>query len=294
MKISIDPGAGPCFGVQKAIDKADEVLKEKSQLVCMGDLIHNESEISRLSQLGMFTNSLDEVLQQKPEMVLFRAHGEPPESYQLMKKNNIQIIDASCPIVLNLQRKIRETWEKIQTSGGQILIYGHANHAEVISLQGNCEHNAIIIESPDDVDQIDVSVPIYLFSQTTKYRSVYLQIRDMILQQLNQKGLDSSHFYFHDSSCKIVARRDEQLREFVKDKDVILFVSGSKSSNGKQLFQICKTLQSNSYFISRVEDVKPEMIVHKTHIGISGATSSPKWLLEEVAARIEAVLLENE
>lgn len=288
MKISIDPGAGPCFGVQKAIDKAEEVLKEKSSLICMGDLIHNESEISRLSDLGMISQSVKKVLEQKPKLVLFRAHGEPPSSYDLMEKENIQIIDATCPIVLNLQKKIREAYHKTQLNGGQIVIYGQRNHAEVISLQGNCENSATVIERLEEVDQLDLSTPIYLFSQTTKYRSTYNKIQKKITERMKADGIDSSHLHFSDSSCKIVARRDEQLQEFVKDKDVILFVSGSKSSNGKQLFKICKSLIEDSYFITQVEDVKKEMFIDKKNIGISGATSTPKWLLEKVADKVGA------
>jgi (E)-4-hydroxy-3-methyl-but-2-enyl pyrophosphate reductase len=290
MKISIDPGAGPCFGVQKAIDKAEEVLNKKSRLICMGDLIHNESENHRLSQLGMVNLNIEAVLEEKPEVVLFRAHGEPPESYGLMKKQQIDIIDATCPIVLNLQKKIRETHHLIKKSSGYILIYGQSSHAEVISLMGNCENTASIIEKLEEVHQLDLSQPIYLFSQTTKYRSTYQKIRDAILQRLASENIDSSRLHFHDSSCKIVARRDEQLQEFISDKDAVLFVSGSKSSNGKQLFEICKNTQPQSFFISYVEDVKAEMILNKKHIGISGATSTPHWLLQEVEKKVKEIL----
>lgn len=286
MKITIDPGAGPCFGVQKAIDKAEDILAHKKHLVCMGDLIHNEAEVSRLSNLGMITQSLNNVLEQKPELVLFRAHGEPPSSYDLMKKEHIKIIDASCPIVLNLQKKIQEAFEKSKLDQGQIVIYGQKDHAEIISLQGNCANTAIIIESLEDVDHLNLSTPIYLFSQTTKYRSTYKQIQERILERMSAAGIDSSHLYFNDSSCKIVARRDEQLQEFAKDKDLVLFVSGSKSSNGKQLFQICKSLLNDSFFITQADEVRKEMLIDKKNIGISGATSTPKWLLEEVYKKV--------
>jgi len=290
MKITIDPGAGPCFGVQKAIDKAEEVLKEKSNLVCMGDLIHNEAEISRLSDLGMTSLSADNVLKQKPDVVLFRAHGEAPASYDLMKREHIQIIDATCPIVLNLQKKIQEALEKSKLDQGQIVIFGQKDHAEIISLQGNCANTAVIIESIEDVDHLNLSTPIYLFSQTTKYRSTYKQIQERILERMHAEGIDSSQFHISDSSCKIVARRDEQLQDFIQDKDVVLFVSGSKSSNGKQLFKICKQLQTNSFFISRIDDIKEEMLVGKSNIGISGATSTPKWLLQDVAKKVAEIL----
>lgn len=286
MIISIDPGAGPCFGVQNAIDKAEEVLKEDSQLVCMGDLIHNEAEISRLSKQGMKTLSVNEVLDQKPQTVLFRAHGEPPESYELMKTQQIDIIDATCPIVLNLQKKIRETHQLLKTSIGQIVIYGNRLHAEVISLMGNCENSAIILENIEEVRKLDLSIPIYLFSQTTKYRSTYLKIRDEILKRMASEKIDSSQLHFFESSCKIVARRDEQLKEFIKDKDLLLFVSGSKSSNGHQLFQICLASEIESHFISHPEEIKEEWFFQKKNIGISGATSTPKWLLEKAEQQI--------
>ncbi len=289
MKTSIDPGAGPCFGVQKAIDLAEEVLNKKSRLICMGDLIHNESENHRLSQLGMVNLGMDAVLEEKPEVVLFRAHGEPPESYELMKKQQIDIIDATCPIVLNLQKKIRETHQSLKQTSGRIVIYGQKSHAETISLLGNCENSAQIIENIEEVKKLDLSKPVYLFSQTTKYRSTYLKIRNAILERINSENLDSSSLYFHDSSCKLVAQRDEQLQEFVSDKDVVLFVSGSKSSNGMQLFQICKNAQPHSFFISYTEDVKVEMIANKKNIGISGATSTPQWLLKEVENRVKEI-----
>lgn len=288
MNISIDPGAGPCFGVQKAIDKAEEVLKNHSALICMGDLIHNEAEIGRLSELGMKSQSIEQVLKQKPEIVLFRAHGEPPSSYDLLSKEKIEVIDASCPIILNLQKKIREAYKKCRINNGQIVIYGQKDHAEIISLQGNCKNSAIIIENIEDIHNLDFSRPTYLFSQTTKYRSTYKKIHNRIIDKMKSEGIDSSLLHFSDSSCKIVALRDEQLKEFIKDKDVILFVSGSKSSNGKQLFQICKSIQPKSYFISQTEDIKPEMILGKENIGVSGATSTPKWLLEDVAARLDS------
>ena len=286
MIITIDPGAGPCFGVQNAIDKAEEVLKENTPLVCMGDLIHNEAEISRLSELGMQTFSINEVLDQKPQTVLFRAHGEPPESYEQMMSLNINILDATCPIVLNLQKKIKETHQLLKNSPGQIVIYGNRSHAEVISLLGNCKNSAIIIENIEDVDKLDLSKPIYLFSQTTKYRSTYLKIRDEILKRMVSEKIDSTQFHFFESSCKMVARRDVQLQDFIKDKDLLIFVSGSKSSNGHQLYQICQASGIESHFISHAEEVKAEWFPQKKNIGISGATSTPKWLLEEVEQQI--------
>lgn len=286
MNITIDPGAGPCFGVQKAIDKAEEVLQKENSLICMGDLIHNEEEMDRLSAKGMSCVSSNEVLENKPDVVLFRAHGEPPASYKKMENKGIQVIDATCPIVLKLQERIHKAWLETKKNNGRIVIYGNRNHAEVLSLQGHCDHSAIVIEKLEEVEELPLENPIYLFSQTTKYRSIYLQIQENILLRLQAEGLDSSHLIFSDSSCKIVAKRDVQLQEFVKDKDLIVFVSGSKSSNGKQLFGICEQSGVESIFISRTTELKKEMFSNSQEIGVSGATSTPKWLLEEVKQKI--------
>lgn len=287
MNIEIDPGAGPCFGVERAIEKAESILNEKSVLYTVGDLIHNEAEVERLEKLGMKTIAMEQAISGEYPNVLFRAHGEPPSSYKNAKNANVQVEDATCPIVINLQKKVAETYSEIKDSKGQIILFGRKKHPEVISLLGHCDNSAIVIEKLEELDIIDFSIPIYLFSQTTKYRSEYCQIKEEIEKRLTALNLtDSSHFIFNDSSCKIVARRDEQLRSFLEDKDLILFVSGSKSSNGKQLFQICKNTGVETYFISRIEELNKECLVDKKNIGISGATSTPKWLLEEMRSRV--------
>lgn len=291
MKIEIDPGAGPCFGVERAIEKAESILKEKSVLYTVGDLIHNEAEVERLEELGMKTIDMDQAISGDYPNVLFRAHGEPPSSYLNTKNANVEVDDATCPIVIALQNKIAKTYAAIEEGRGQIILFGKKKHPEVISLMGHCENKAIVIENLEELKQIDFSIPIYLFSQTTKYRSEYYKIKDEIEKRLAELGIvDSSHFIFNDSSCKIVARRDEQLRGFVKDKDLVIFVSGSKSSNGKQLFQICKRTGVESYFISRIEELRKEWFVAKNNIGISGATSTPKWLLEEMSLRVKELV----
>ena len=288
MKIGIDPGAGPCFGVEKAIQMAETVLEEKQQLLCIGDLIHNDAEISRLENLGMKTIDLNEAIKTKAPSVLFRAHGEKPESFQLAKKNHINIIDATCPIVKKLQIQIEKTYHQLKNSNGQIVIFGSKSHPEIISLLGHCKGNAIIIENMDDIHKIDFAKPIYLFSQTTKYRSHYYQIKHAIENKIEESlNIHSSkNLIFHDSSCKIVAQRDEQLKEFIKDKDLIIFVSGKKSSNGRQLFQICRESNIPSYFISHSEEIDKDWFTGMKNIGISGATSTPYWLLTDVEKRI--------
>lgn len=286
MKIEIDPGAGPCFGVERAIKIAENTMLENKQLFCIGDLIHNEQEIKRLEKLGMKTIHLkDAIAKQIPE-VLFRAHGEAPSSFQIAKENNIKIIDATCPIVINLQNQIRKTYQKIKQTEGQIIIFGNRKHPEIISLLGFCEENAIIIDKLKGLDSLDFLKPIYLFSQTTKYQSDYYLIKEEIENRIQLLKKSSSHLFFHDSTCRLVAKRDKQLKEFIKDKDIIIFVSGKKSSNGKQLFQICKQSGIPSFFISKGEELKLEWFLGKVSLGISGATSTPYWLLDDVKDRI--------
>lgn len=291
MNIEIDPGAGPCFGVEKAIQKAESILEKESVLYTVGDLIHNEEEVERLEKLGMKTIGMDQAISGQYPNVLFRAHGEPPRSYQRAADAQIKVSDATCPIVIQLQKKIAETYQEIRETNAQIVIFGKKDHPEVISLLGHCDASAIIIGTMADVEQLDLKNPIHLFSQTTKYRSEYYKVKEEIEKLLEESSLtDSSHFYFNDSSCKIVARRDEQLREFILGKDLILFVSGSKSSNGKQLFQICRNSGIESHFISRIEELKSEYLEGKLKIGISGATSTPKWLLEKVKLEVELLV----
>lgn len=293
MKIEIDPGAGPCFGVERAIEKAESILKEKSVLYTVGDLIHNEAEVERLEKLGMKTIAMEEAVSGDYPNVLFRAHGEPPSSYLKTKNANVEVDDATCPIVIALQKKMAKTYAAIEEGRGQIVLFGKKNHPEVISLMGHCDNKVIVIERIEELGFIDFSIPIYLFSQTTKYRSEYYLVKEEIEKRLVELNiLDSSHFVFNDSSCKIVARRDEQLRSFVEDKDLILFISGTKSSNGKQLFQICKNTGVESYFISRIEELNKDYLIGKMNIGISGATSTPKWLLEEMSSRVKELATE--
>ncbi len=290
MKVEIDPGAGPCYGVERAIEIAEQVIHEKNHLLCVGDLIHNEQEMERLENLGLETVDLKVAISSHPPSILFRAHGEHPASYKAALAKGIKIIDATCPIVKKLQKQIEETCFRLKRNGGRIVIFGTKNHPEIISLMGFCEGNIIIIERLDEVDSLDLENPIYLFSQTTKYHSEYLLIKKRIQARLKAKGFQSStHLIFHDSSCKIVAKRDKQLGEFIKNKDIIVFVSGKKSSNGKQLFQICLQSKIPSYFISKPEDLVPDWFRGKVNIGVSGATSTPYWLLELFKKRMESL-----
>ncbi len=241
--------------------KIDPGLAQTDTLYSMGDIVHNGEEMLRLEQLGMQSVSFETALNNKPKQVLFRAHGEPPASYQKMEAAGISVKDATCPIVLKLQKDIAKVYEATKDNGSQILIFGKRNHPEVISLLGHCNNKAIVIEHAEDLEHIDFDKTLYLFSQTTKYKSDYQLLRNNIVKKLEAKGKDpKTSLIFNKSSCGIVANRDKQLREFVKDRDLMIFVSGEKSSNGKQLFEI-----------------------------VSGATSTPLWLLEKVKTHIETL-----
>lgn len=280
MKVEIDEHSGFCFGVVNAIRKAEQEL-EKGALYCIGDIVHNSLEVERLKAMGLQTIEHDEFVRLKNCRVLFRAHGEPPVSYQTARENGIEIIDASCPVVLNLQERIRESFEQTRKEGGQIVIYGKRGHAEVVGLVGQTNGEALVVEKEDDVKQIDFGRKVTLFSQTTKSLGGFQKIADLL------KGKGGNLVVVHDTICRKVANRIPQLRDFAGRHDVVIFVSGQKSSNGKQLFAVCQEINPRSYFVQSVEDLSLEMIAGAETVGISGATSTPRWIMEEIKYKIE-------
>lgn len=280
MIAEIDEHSGFCFGVVNAIRKAEEEL-EKGVLYCIGDIVHNDLEVERLQRKGLRTIEHGEFAGLHDCRVLFRAHGEPPLSYALARKNGVEVIDASCPVVLNLQQKIRKAYEQTKVNGGQIVIYGKRGHAEVAGLVGQTNGMAVVVESEADLQQIDFSRPVVLFSQTTKSLAGFKQIATL----LQEKGREKVTVY--DTICRKVANRIPQLRKFAALHDVIIFVSGEKSSNGKQLFSVCREVNPRTYFVQGGADVKPEMWAEAASVGISGATSTPRWIMEEIKCMIE-------
>ena len=280
MKVEIDEHSGFCFGVVNAIRKAEQEL-EKGALYCIGDIVHNSLEVERLKAMGLQTIEHDDFARLKNCRVLFRAHGEPPVSYQTAHENGIEIIDASCPVVLNLQERIRKSFEQTRKEGGQIVIYGKRGHAEVVGLVGQTNGEALVVEKEDDIKQIDFSRQVILFSQTTKSLEGFQKIADL----LKERG--GGVVVVHDTICRKVANRIPQLRDFAGRHDVVIFVSGQKSSNGKQLFAVCKGINPRSYFVQSVEDLRPEMIAGAETVGISGATSTPRWIMEDIQHKIE-------
>lgn len=290
MKVTIDDNSGFCFGVTTAIETAERELK-KGQLFCLGDIVHNGQEVERLNQLGLETIDYDDLRTLHNVRVLFRAHGEPPSTYMIARQNSIEVIDASCPVVLKLQKRIRETYLQHYGTGVQIVIFGKKGHAEVIGLEGQTNNTAIVIEGIHDINKLDFTRPIYLFSQTTKSVEEFQQIVNQINEQraTNQEQGQVS-FEYHDTICRNVANRVKRLQDFARSNDIILFVGGKKSSNAKVLYKNCLEVNSCTIFVSSTEDITPEILqqCHNTeNVGICGATSTPKWLMENIKQYIE-------
>ena len=276
-KVEIDKGSGFCFGVTTAIRKAEEELAKGEVLYCLGDIVHNGQECERLKNMGLITINHDEFANLRNAKVLLRAHGEPPETYRTAEKNNITIIDATCPVVLQLQKRIKQEYDKDpDDEHKQIVIYGKKGHAEVLGLVGQTNGTAIVIEKFDEVTKIDFSRDIRLYSQTTKSLEEFRQIVTYIKEHISP---DATFNYF-DTICRQVANRMPNIQEFAAAHDLIFFVCGHKSSNGKILFQECKKVNPNSFQIDKPEEIDKSLIEHAESIGICGATSTPKWLME--------------
>lgn len=280
MNVEIDEHSGFCFGVVNAIQKAEQEL-QKGKLYCIGDIVHNNLEVERLRNKGLYTIDHPEFAGLHHCRVLFRAHGEPPLSYEMARQNGVEVIDASCPVVLNLQKRIRKAYEQVRKKGGQVVIYGKQGHAEVVGLVGQTNGEALVIEQEEDVCQIDFSRPVVLFSQTTKSLEGFRKIAEL----MRMKGGDK--VVVHDTICRKVANRIPQLRDFAALHDVILFVSSEKSSNGRQLFAVCREVNPRTYFIQGSADVAPELLQGAESVGITGATSTPRWIMEEIKDKIE-------
>lgn len=288
MKVTIDENSGFCFGVTTAIETAEREL-QKGQLFCLGDIVHNGQEVERLDKLGLETIDYDDLRTLHNVRVLFRAHGEPPSTYMIARQNGIEVIDASCPVVLKLQKRIRETYLQHHGTGVQIVIFGKKGHAEVIGLEGQTNNTAIVIESIHDLDRLDFSRPIYLFSQTTKSVEEFQQIVNEI--KARRRGGEENIFEYHDTICRNVANRVKKLQEFARSNNVVVFVGGKKSSNAKVLYNNCLEVNSSTVFVSSPEDLTAEILAlcHKADkVGICGATSTPKWLMERVKLKIES------
>lgn len=283
LDIEISESSGFCFGVVNAIDHAEKQLNEQGHLCSLGEIVHNSQEVSRLSQKGLQAINYQELEGLRNSSVLFRAHGEAPWVYELAKKNGIKIIDATCPVVLQLQRKIRKTYLAVKDQGGQIVIFGKKGHAEVNGLVGQTDNNAIIVESPKEVkEKIDASKKVYLFSQTTMSRQGFDEIQIAIKDHLRE----TVELIHYNTICSQVSNRLPDLVSFAKSKDWIYFIAGHNSSNGKVLFHAALDANPQTVFISSADDIVEPLPAWVRTVGISGATSTPRWLMEEVAEKI--------
>ncbi len=295
MKITIDPESGFCFGVVFAIQMAEAELDESGTLYCLGDIVHNNMEVERLAKKGLKIINHEQLKDLKDCKVLIRAHGEPPETYQIAIKNNIELIDASCPVVLKLQNRVRTSYKEVVAKNGQVVIYGETGHAEVNGLVGQTGGEAIIITGEQDLHKIDFQRPVYLFSQTTKSTEGFNKIRTLIEEKVgaHKEIVDRTDFNANDTICRQVSNREPQLQKFAKLHDVIIFVSGKKSSNGKALYGVCLATNSNTHFVSEVSEIQKDWFKEVESVGICGATSTPMWLMEDVMTHISLLKTEQ-
>lgn len=286
MKVEIDTGSGFCFGVVTAIRKAEEELEKSGSLHCLGDIVHNAREVERLEKKGLNTITHSELEELHDSTVLLRAHGEPPATYGTARNNNIKIIDATCPVVLQLQRRIKQAYDegKSLPQPPQILIYGKVGHAEVNGLVGQTEGNAIVVQDITDLDKVDLDRDILLYSQTTKSLQGF---RDMVaeIKRRKQKG----NFEYFDTICRQVANRMGKIQEFASSHDVVLFVAGAKSSNGKVLYSACLDVNKRTHLLNDESGLKPEWFEGARTVGICGATSTPSWLMKQVAEAVAKI-----
>ena len=288
IKVEIDEGSGFCFGVVTAIHKAEEELAKGETLYCLGDIVHNSREVDRLKTMGLITINREEFKQLKNAKVLLRAHGEPPETYIIARENNIEIIDATCPVVLRLQKRIRQGYLAESDEEKQIVIYGKSGHAEVLGLVGQTDGKAIVIEKAEEAKKLDLNKSIRLFSQTTKSLDEFQEIVEYFKQHISPEAT----FEYYDTICRQVANRMPKLREFAATHDLIFFVSGKKSSNGKMLFEECLKVNANSHLIDNEKEIDPSLLQNVKSIGVCGATSTPKWLMEKIYNHIRTLIKE--
>ncbi len=278
LKVKIDEKSGFCFGVVEAIKRAEDHLNKGEKIYCLGQIVHNEEEVNRLEQKGMITISHEELKKLKNIKVLFRAHGEPPESYQIVKQNNIDLIDASCPIVTKLQQRVKKAYENNEN----VFIFGKPGHPEIIGLLGQTNGNAIVLKDISELNFDNLPPKLTLFSQTTMDKKKYAEV----IKTLREHGIEVK---VNNTICGEVANRQPEIRNFCKSFDKIVFVAGKKSSNGKVLYSVCKETNPHAYFVSSVNEINPDWFDSNESIGICGATSTPQWLMQKVKSFLESL-----
>lgn len=282
MKVTIDPFSGFCFGVVRAIGEAEEALKRREVVYCLGDIVHNRVEVQRLENMGLKTISHEDIANLKGETMLIRAHGEPPHTYEQAESVGIEVIDATCPVVARLQRMVREAYSKMQSVGGRVVLLGKRGHAEVIGLTGQVGDDVVVVERLEDLEGLNYTQPIYLLSQTTQS----IELFESIAEYIRERMTDGVEFVVNDTICRRVAGREQGLKEFSKSVDVVLFVCGKKSSNGRVLSDVCRSANSACYNIEEASEIKVEWFEGVESVGICGATSTPRWLMEDVAQAV--------
>lgn len=291
MVVEIDKQSGFCFGVQNAVKIAEEALLKGEKVFSLGPIVHNDKEVDRLSSLGLVTIDYEKFRNLKDCKVLIRAHGEPPETYLIAEKNNLTIIEATCPIVKRLQSKIRDMWIRTKEDEGQIVIFGKPGHAEVVGLQGQINNEGILVTGTDDFRKIDLSKPVYLFAQTTMSAKEYLYLADILRLKIEESGISdpASNLLINKTICGQVSNREPHLKAFAKKHDTIVFVSGRESSNGRMLYSVCKKINPDTHFVSGPEELEKSWFTGKNSVGICGATSTPKWLIENIYDIISSI-----
>ena len=293
MEIVIDKNSGYCFGVEFAIQMAEDEMQEVEELYCLGDIVHNSMEVKRLYDKGLRIIDHAQLKDLHDCKVLIRAHGEPPETYQIALQNNIELIDASCPVVLKLQNRVKHAYDATVQQNGQIVIYGQQGHAEVIGIAGQTRDEAIIVTTEEDLEKIDFSRPVTLFSQTTKSTKGFYHIKSLIEERIQAAQGSVQEFDANDSICRQVSNREPHLLKFAKEYDVIVFVSGKKSSNGKALYSVCLKENPQSYFVENETELEADWFKNANSVGICGATSTPMWLMQQVSDRIKEISLQE-
>ena len=284
MRVEIDEHSGFCFGVVRAIGEAEQALQSGS-VASLGDIVHNRMEVQRLETLGLKTISHADIPTLKGRRMLIRAHGEPPRTYALARECGVEIIDAACPVVAALQRKVKRAYEEMAKVGGTVVILGKRGHAEVVGLTGQVDEKAVVVENEADLEQIDFSQPIYFLSQTTQSVDKFNRLTEIMRQRLTNEAMLTAD----DTICRRVSSREEHLREFARQHDVVIFVCGRKSSNGKVLYNICQQENEHSYNIEEASELQREWFEGVESVGICGATSTPKWLMENIAEAISQI-----
>lgn len=292
MLIETDSHSGFCFGVRNAVEIAENALRKGEQVFSLGPIVHNDREVERLSSLGLVTIDHEGFRKLRDCKVLIRAHGEPPETYQMALENRIEIIEATCPIVRKLQSRIRQIWDNVKDGNGQVVIFGKPGHAEVVGLLGQINNEGYLLTKPSDASKIDITIPVYLFSQTTMSVKDYIALAEEIKSRMKEAGVDpEKNLFVHKTICGQVSNREPHLKLFAKKHDIVIFVSGKESSNGKMLYSVCKSVNPETYFISSPDEIDQKWFRGKESVGVCGATSTPKWLIEKTAEVIKNLIL---